>query len=329
MNGPVPESEGADRLAGGFDDGALHIERFARGGDVDGLFEEWSFEGIGLVEDGDDLELAAGHQTFESELAALDITLDLDRFIDGFVNLADFGLFEDAANATKGGDELIGTVGANDAAAGGQSERFQDAGECRAGRDFAGIGINRDAEVFGYRKSGSAEEFTHAMLVAAGGDRVGCMPGQIKVSGGQGGDLRWAIGYGHDAIDAEATQGLRCSLGVLETHGDGMILPRILEDVAAVGCKDDVDAKALGSGRKGSGLIASGRGDEQYSRHNLARRGIDRQRDAIAERLFQASDGAVLVVIVGGSTDSDSADHLAIDNDGQAAGIGEKSVVKG
>ena len=55
----------------------LHLGRLARRRHVDGLFEERPFQRIGLVEDGERLELAGGHQAFDGELAAGDVALHL------------------------------------------------------------------------------------------------------------------------------------------------------------------------------------------------------------------------------------------------------------
>src|SRR5437868_11263857 len=50
------------------------------------------------------------------------------------------------------------------------------------------------------------------------------------------------------------------------------------------------------------------------------------QKHAIAEYSFKAFDRAVLVTSgSGAAADSDGADHLAVDDDGKAAGIGEES----
>jgi len=124
-------------------------------------------------------------------------------------------------------------------------------------------------------------------------------------------------------------QNLRGGRRVFEAYGDGMILPGIFEDVAAVCGENDIDAGPLRGGGEGTGLVTGGRCDEQYGRHKSARRGINRQCDAIAKCLFQPGDGAVFIVIVRGSAHSHRSDHLAIDDDRQAAGIGEEPVVKG
>ena len=53
---------------------------------------------------------------------------------------------------------------------------------------------------------------------------------------------------------------------------------------------------------------------------------IDGQQHAIGEDCFKAFDRAVLITASSGAAaDTDGADHLAVDDDGKAAGIGEES----
>src|SRR6266404_3405783 len=52
---------------------------------------------------------------------------------------------------------------------------------------------------------------------------------------------------------------------------------------------------------------------------------VDGQQHAIAEDCLKAFERAVLVTASSGAAaDTDGADHLAVDDDGQAAGIGEE-----
>ena len=76
VNRSVAQAEGAGRLATAAIDRALRVVGRRRRREVDGLFEEWPVERIGLVEDREQLQGAVVHQPFERELAALDEPLD-------------------------------------------------------------------------------------------------------------------------------------------------------------------------------------------------------------------------------------------------------------
>ena len=53
---------------------------------------------------------------------------------------------------------------------------------------------------------------------------------------------------------------------------------------------------------------------------------IDGQKDVIAKCCFEPLDGAVLVATIAGTTsNTDGADHFAVDNNGKTARVGKKS----
>ena len=82
---------------------------------------------------------------------------------------------------------------------------------------------------------------------------------------------RGPIAHGHDAIERSRRDDLLDRFGgILETHGNGVVAPGIVEHVAAVGGERDVHAELPRGVREDADLVAGGGGDEQQAGHTLS-----------------------------------------------------------
>ena len=78
MNGTVLQPEGPDGLERGIGDPALPRFGQPRRGHVNGLLEERSFQRIGFVEEGEDLESAPVEKPLQRHLPTRNISFDED-----------------------------------------------------------------------------------------------------------------------------------------------------------------------------------------------------------------------------------------------------------
>src|ERR1700678_1343542 len=124
MDGAVRQAKSLHRGLGGSHDGVLRGRIFARRRNVEGLFEEWAVQRIGLVEQRKHAELAVRQDAFERELAAFDEALYLKKAVLILVQPRDIGICQQAFDPAERHRELGRVVGADYSTAGGQSERF-------------------------------------------------------------------------------------------------------------------------------------------------------------------------------------------------------------
>lgn len=271
VNGAVGEAESGDGGGDGFEDRRLDSGGVARRGDVDGFLKVRAVERVGFVEEGEGAEAAMGDDAFEGELAAGEEFLHLDEAVLGAMVVGDFGGEEQGADAFEGGAEFGGIVGADDAAAGGEAERFEDAGEGGAGGCGREIGVEGQAEKVGDGEAGGAETLAGEEFIGGGGDGGGGVEGKAEGFGGERGDEGRVVANGGDAGDEGGIggggNGAGGGLRVFEAEGESGVAPGIVEDVAAVGGEGEFDAAAEGGFGEGSGLIAGGGGDEEDAGH--------------------------------------------------------------
>src|SRR5262245_40575271 len=110
------ETQCRARVARHRGDAGLRRRRKAGRRDVDRLLEEWTVEGIGLVDDREHVEAAAHEQALEGELAPGDELLDEQRAARS-LGRRRVRPPEDGRDALEGGDELAAIVRADHAPA--------------------------------------------------------------------------------------------------------------------------------------------------------------------------------------------------------------------
>jgi hypothetical protein len=265
MDGSLGQPEGVNGLLDGVVERFLDGGAVARGCGVDGLLEERAFERIGFVEDGEGAETARGDEPFEREFAALDVFFDLNEAERGVVMAEEFGQFEEAANAAKGGDELRGRAGADDATAARQAEWLEDAGEDGVGAGLGDIGVEGDGEEARNGEFGAGEPAAGEVLVAGGLDGFGQVEGEVEAAGDVGGGKGWLITHGDNAGHSEeglldAAGGLG---GLVEFEGEGVIVPGVVHTAAAVGGEDGLEAEARSGFGEEPGLVAERGGNDE------------------------------------------------------------------
>jgi len=252
MDGAVAEAERGGGSGDGVEEIALNRAGGAGGGGVYGFFEVGALHRVGLIEDGEGVEAAGGHDGLDGEFGAGDVALALDAVL------------AHAADAGEGGVEFVGIIGADDAAAGGAADGLEDAGVGGAGGVLGG-----GFEEIGDGEAGGAVEGAGAELVVGGKGGVGRVEGEAEGLGGVGSEDGGVVADGADAVEGEAAEGGEGFGGAVEFDGDGAVTPRVVEDVAAVGGEGEGGPGAAGGGIEGVDLVAGGGGEEEETGHGL------------------------------------------------------------
>ena len=125
--GTVAETQSMGCLFGTADDLGLQFLAETGRGDIECFFKEGTVQRVGLVKQGQRLQTARGQQPFQGNLSAGDETFDEDAFIRFIPFLAYVRSFQQGAQPPESRDELGRGIGAHDAPACRQGERFYDA----------------------------------------------------------------------------------------------------------------------------------------------------------------------------------------------------------
>src|SRR5207302_8451451 len=210
---------------------------------------EGAVERVGLVEEGECLEPARREQAFERDLPSWHELLHQQRRREIAIH-ADVVTPEDGGDPPDRGDEGVGVVGADHAAARRERQGLQHARVVDLARRAYGILRQRYAAEPGRRDAGGVEPLTHLVLVAGGGgggDRVGP---EAQARTDRGGDDGGEIVHGDDRVDrpaaGEARDGLRGADGLGEVEGEQIVRRPLLERAGALGGADQVDAEPGG-----------------------------------------------------------------------------------
>ncbi len=260
MDGTLGETETAGGTLGqgvgvGEDLGAV-----PGGSDEDRLLEEGAVEGIGLVEGGEDLELAGPEHGLHRDLVAGDEALGEHGGV---------GIAEDAPNADGGGAGGVGIVGPDDAPARRQAERLEDGGEPERGGDLPGVIGGSDGGEGRLSHLTGVEEAAHDELVPGGPGGVGRASRQPEALGGESGDDDAAVVGGDDSVDGrrdcqvDEALGRTLRIGAVDAdeaiaHGERWLL---------LGGDGQFDAEGSGGGDEVLGVIARGGEDDEGAHH--------------------------------------------------------------
>src|SRR6266568_7871217 len=125
MDGTVAQPERAAGALYVIDDARLVRGWQPRRRDVDRFLEERTFERIGLVEDGKDLQLTGGQRALDGEFAPVDVLLDEDPIVESGPGGAHLRTAQERADAIEGLDEFPRVVRTNHASAAGESDRLE------------------------------------------------------------------------------------------------------------------------------------------------------------------------------------------------------------
>ena len=166
----------------------------------------------------------------------------------------------------KGRRELVGIIRADDAAAGGERQGFENARKADLADGLAGVLVNREAGEGGNRQAGRLEPLPGLELVAGGLGRVRRVVGEPQSLAGQRRGKGRAVPHCDDRLDRGGPGVLqdqpRAPLRVLEAQRERPVLPRVLHHMAAVRPEDTGNVESPGGRHEVVGLVA-GRAEEQ------------------------------------------------------------------
>ena len=182
----------------------------------------------------------------------------------------DVGGLHDRAEPIERGNQRGLVVGAHHAAAAGQGDRLHHAWKVdrQQGPRVRGE-IDRSKP--GSGQAGIAQPLTGQSLAARDRDRRERVPGQVEhLARGRRDDAR-PIPHGEHAVDRLLDRGPRDGLDrralMVEPDRQRRVLPRIVQDVAAIGGKHQIHAKPFSRVAKRSGLIPRRRREQQHPTH--------------------------------------------------------------
>ncbi len=245
VDGAVAQADGVDGVRSGLEKLPLHFGRLARRGDIESLFEVRAFQRVRFVEDRKWLEPAGGDQPFDGKLAARDVVFDLDFVL------------AHPLNAIDGGGERDGVIGADHAAAGGEAQGFEHAGEARE------VGARPRPVEARNAQAGRPEERSREVLVVARAGGGGGVEGQVAQARGFGGEHRGTVADRGHAIEPAAAEGIERPGDVVEANRDGAVTPGVVENVAAIGGERQVDTHAARGIGEDADLVSGGGGEEE------------------------------------------------------------------
>src|SRR5271166_3911145 len=118
----------------------------------------------------------------------------------------------------------------------------------------------------GQRKAGGAKPLAREKLVAACGHRIGRVVADAEARGRERRDVRRAVAHSEDAVHSRYGGDSFSRAGwVFETQRDGMIAPRVVKHMAAIGGENQLVAQALGGFGEDARLVASGGADQEQA----------------------------------------------------------------
>ena len=118
--------------------------------------------------------------------------------------------------------------------------------------------------VSGGEESLGAEFFAGEEFILRGLDGRRRTEAEAEFFGGSRGDVGGLVADGDDSAEGSAEdERFEAFGGIIKAQRDGVVAPGVVEDVAAVGGKDEVEVQFLGGVEKSSRLITGGRGDEE------------------------------------------------------------------
>ena len=238
------------------------------GGEIHGLFEVRTGEGIRLVEDREHVQTAPVHDALDRELVAVHVALHLNRLGRLVAQLAHVWSQQQRAHARERRTQLRGVVGADHAAAARQHERLHHARIAHAGR-------RRDLPArHGHRprrsEAGLALRGAKAPLVSARAGSDHRVPRQTARLGDERRQHHRAVTHCEHPVEPRAPQcvehGRRRGGLVVKPHRDGPITPRVVESIASIGGQHKVHAEARGGLVERPRLVARGRRAQQHAR---------------------------------------------------------------
>ena len=111
------------------------------------------------------------------------------------------------------------------------------------------------------------EDFAHAEFAATSLNTGGMVVRDAQAASNIGCGRDGSIAKRKDPVDVQATLRFEDSagggLGCFEVHGEGVVVPGIVESMAAVGNEEKLDAEFFRSGIEGAGLVAQFCGKEK------------------------------------------------------------------
>ena len=119
------------------------------------------------------------------------------------------------------------------------------------------------------------EDFAHAEFAATSLNTGGMVVRDAQAASNIGCGRDGSIAKRKDPVDVQATLRFEDSagggLGCFEVHGEGVVVPGIVEAMAAVGNEEKLDAEFFRSGIEGPGLVAQFCGKEKDAPARLHR----------------------------------------------------------
>ena len=170
VNRAVLKSERGHGPAGGRGDVLLNRFGQAGRGHVDRLFEIRTFERIGLVKQGQDIQASPVQEPLQRDLGSRNIAFDED-VIGELAERGNVRLFQDLDDSVERRDESRLIIGPDHTAAGRQRERLENTGKGHFTGRTDGIVLDGEKAEFRRRQAGFGQEGSQAMLISGGLDR--------------------------------------------------------------------------------------------------------------------------------------------------------------
>ena len=105
-----------------------------------------------------------------------------------------------------------------------------------------------------------AENLARAEFAAASCNACGMMVRDAQAASDQGRGRHGSISKSEDAVNGQSTLRFKdnagCGIGCLEMHGEGLVVPGVVESPAAIGDKGEFNAQFLSCGVEGTSLVA-------------------------------------------------------------------------
>ena len=254
-------------------DAPLDVGRQPRGRDVDRLLEVRALERVRLVEQRQRVERAAHEQAFQRDLDARHVRLGQQE-LRGVAAHLDVLAGEQRGDPPESGHELVGGVGADDAAAGRQRQGLQHAGKLHAARGQERIVLQREPPVARDRHAGGGQTLAHLELVAGGRHRGRRAGPQAQPLGDGGGGDRGEVVHAHDGAERAAGGQRRHpgggAVGIGEVEREEMVRGVRLEGARLVGGADDVDAERASGLEEILGAVRRRRQEQEQPVHRRA-----------------------------------------------------------
>lgn len=138
---------------------------------------------------------------FEGEFATFNVSLDLNEVVSILLEAADFRSIKNCSDPDKSLAKFGVIVSADYSPAGGQSERFENAGvESGGGREVS----NGDDVMVGDRQTGGGQALAREFLIDCGQGGAGGMKRDAESFGGEGGNPGLEVTETYYTIDFQA-----------------------------------------------------------------------------------------------------------------------------